>query len=324
MTDDGELIKRWRKSPLNYIEDVWKLIPQPLKEGVPKDLPLKDYSVKDFEPFIDGKHITWQQWVILKAVEKAVKGDAPAWITVVSGHGIGKSTVEAWLIFWFLTCWVHSKVGCTAPSAEQMFDVLWAEASLWLNRMPPKIKGLYEWQSSYIRVAEDPESWFARARTARKEKPEALAGLHADNVMLLCDEASGIEEIIFKTAHGALTNKRTLVLLISNGTRNIGYFYDSHHSGREDWQCLSFSSLDSPIVDKKFIDLIRDKYGEGSDEWRIRVVGQFPDEMAIDTSGYVQLIQENDIRFIHEADFVKSGWRKMRRKRNGLCTPPVT
>lgn len=212
------------------------------------------------------------------------------------------STVLAWLNLWFLFCFKNSKIGCTAPSSDQLFDVLWSEISIWLRKMPEEIAALYNWQTDYLRIVENEPSWYSRARTGRKEKPEALAGLHADDLAIFADETSGIEEVIFKTAHGSLTNENTLVLFISNPTRNIGYFYDSHHKEKEHYQTMKFSSLDSPLVDSKYVDMIERKYGKGSNEWRIRVLGEFPSEDAIDDKGYVQLI--SDFSTIQHADFV--------------------
>ncbi len=296
---DLNRMRQYRKSPLLWIKDMFDLVPQPLKPNIPDHNPYEFYTPEHFELFIKGKHLTWQQWLIVRAVQWGITDKKPRWITVASGHGIGKSAIESILLLWFLGCW-RSKIGCTAPSADQMFDILWAEIALWLPRMKEEMRANYEWQSDHIRMVDNPENWWARAKTARPEKPEALAGIHADNVGIMVDEASGVAEIVFQTAHGSLTNKNILVVMISNPTRSLGYFYDSHHKFKQDFQCLQFSSLDSPIVDEAYVDKIRTTYGEGSDEWRIRVTGQFPREDAVDDKGYVQLIPEADIRFVDD------------------------
>lgn len=294
---DTERIQQYRLSPLPWIQDMLGLIPQPLKIGMRDDLPYEEYDPSMFVPFIKGKYLTWQQWLICRAVNYAMTGKAPRWISVSSGNGVGKTGIEAILILWFLFCW-KSKIGCTSPSADQLFDALWSEISLWIGKIKyEEVKNLYKWQTNYVQMVESPEKWFARARTARKEKPEALSGLHADNVMIVVDEASGVEEVVYKMGHGALTNKNTLNILISNPTRPIGYFYDTHHKDKEFWQCLVFSSLESPIVDTKFVELIRRKYGENSDEWRFQVLGAFPKEDAVDDKGYTQLLPSDDLRF---------------------------
>jgi hypothetical protein len=202
------------------------------------------------------------------------------------------------IILWFLFVHPLSQVACTSPGAAQLFDVLWREIAKWIDRMPKQFSGLYEWQSTHIRMKEAPEQWFARAKTASKENTEALAGVHADWVLMAVDEASGVEEPIFETMEGALTSGNVLVFLISNGTRSIGYFYDTHHKDAERWQNYSFSSLDSPRVDQKYVDTIVAKYGEDSVQYNIRVKGEFPDEGIMDDKGYVQLFNERDLHIV--------------------------
>ena len=245
--------------------------------------------------FLAKKQYSWQQNIILMGVEKAMSGDGPKKITTVSGHGIGKSTVCSWIILWFLYCFYEAQVPVTAPTSSQMHDVLWKELSIWINKMPDDTKELYRWTSDYIKMNYAPDSWFARARTSTKENTEAIAGVHSDHVAILVDESSGVPEQVFETAQGALTSGNVLIILISNGTRTVGYFYDSHHKMKEDWQCASFNCEQSPIVDERYPADMAKQYGYNSQEYKIRVQGGFPDEDSMDDSGYLQLIPRNKI-----------------------------
>lgn len=283
---DIEMYKRFRKDPLYFIECMWGLKPQ--EKG---------------QEFVKGKHITWQQAEIIKAVQSSLQGGKKR-ISIASGHGIGKSACLSWLIIWYLFTNKNAQVPCTAPTSEQMHDVLWKEISLWLKRLPKPIEELFDWTTGYIRVKEHPTTWFARAKTARKEAPEALAGVHGDYVMFAIDEASGVPEEIFNTAEGALTGENVIVLMISNPTRLNGYFYDSHHKDKHNWATFQFNSEDSPIVDNEFVNRIIEKHGQDSDEYRIRVQGLFPKEDAIDDKGYVPLVVEKDLKFCPIADFI--------------------
>lgn len=283
---DVEIYKKMQKSPLFFVECMWGLIPE-----------------RDNSKYIKGKHLTWQQHDILLAVEEALKGGKKR-ISVRSGHGIGKSATLAMLILWYLFCYKDAQVPCTAPTSDQIHDILWKEVAKWLNLMPKPVREKYEWTNGYIRITESPETWFARAKTARKENPEALAGVHGDFVMYIVDEASGVPEEIFNTAEGALTGDNVLVILISNPTRLIGYFYDSHHKDKESWQTLGFSSIDSPLVDKEYVSRIISKHGEDSDEYKIRVLGEFPREDTMDDKGYIALFSENDIKISDTEEFI--------------------
>lgn len=282
---DIELIRAWQRSPKQFIKDVWGLTPE-----------------RNNQLFIKGRHITWQQDDFLIAVEKAIAGLEPKRISVRSGHGVGKTTTLSWLIIWYLICHLDAQVPCTAPTATQMNDILWKEVFKWIEKMPLHLRQKLEWTSGYVRVTERPETWFARAKTAAKEQPEALAGVHGDFVMYIVDEASGVPEEIFNTAEGALTSGAFLFIMISNPTRLIGYFFDSHHSDKENWQTLSFNGIESPIVDMAYVKRIRDKHGEDSDEYAIRVAGEFGAADTVDSKGYVPLIAETDIHYTSNAD----------------------
>ena len=211
-------------------------------------------------------------------------------ISVVSGHGIGKDATLSWLIIWFLFCHLDAQVGTTAPSSEQIHDILWKELKVWLDKMPKELAGLFEYQTGYLRVKEKPDTWFARARTARKETPEAIAGLHGQHVLIGVDEASGVLDEIYKSAEGSLTGENVLVVLFGNGLRNTGYFYNTHNQDAQNWQRLQFSSEESPIVEKQFIQRMLNLYGVDSDEYKIRVKGSFPASEQMDDKGYIPLI----------------------------------
>ena len=307
MNDDIKLIKQFQLSPIFFIEKVWRLIPQPTKaefkdqvEGLISDGRFDEIKAWHFENFQKGKHITWQQVLILRAIEKGIAGKGSKKISVVSGHGIGKDCALSWLTIWFLFCHLNAQVGGTGPTSDQIHDITWKEIKIWLDKMPPELSALYEWTGDYVRIKEKSETWFARARTAKKEAPEAMAGLHGDHVMLFATEASGVVDEVYKSAEGSLTGPNTLVLLIGNGTRNLGYFYDTHHSDKENWQTLQFSSEDSPVVEKDYISRMEAKYGRESDEFKIRVSGGFPSSEQMDDQGWIPLITEKQVNQVSD------------------------
>lgn len=308
---DAQVYLKMEESIIYFIDQVFALTPQPVKEEYSSRFSIglllthNDWEeftktvTKDwFEDYIDGKHLTWQQSLVCYGIDKALKGEASLRISIVSGHGIGKSMILSLVILWFLFIHPDCQIACTSPGKEQMYDVLWKELKKWIDRMPINMGSLYLWESSHIRMKESPETWFARAKTASKENTEALAGVHADHVLICVDEASGVEEPIFETMEGALTSGNILVFLISNGTRSIGYFYDTHHKDKDRWQNYSFSSLDSPRVDEKYVNSIVKKYGADSVQYAIRVEGKFPDTGIVDDKGYVQLFSEKDLHFV--------------------------
>jgi hypothetical protein len=118
---------------------------------------------------------------------------------------------------------------------------------------------------------------FAVARTSAKDRPEALQGFHAENLLFLIDEASGIDNKVFEVAEGALSTPGSRVLMCSNPTRTEGYFYDSQVKNRSLWTCLNYSCVDSPLVDPSYAENMAAKYGAASNVYRVRVLGEFPE-----------------------------------------------
>ena len=313
--NDVQLYKKFQQNPLLFVQYAWDLIPQKIKPEFKNDVEIfaangqwDKITVQHFENFEKG-NLTWQQWVLFKAVERGLIGKGSNKISVVSGHGIGKSSSLSMLIIWYLFCFKNSQIGATAPTADQLHSVLWKELKIWLDKMPPKERDYYEWQADSLNMKESPQTWSARARTARKENTEALAGLHGEYVFLCIDEASGVDDAIYKSAEGSLTGPNTLVVLISNGTRNLGYFYDTHNNDKNYWQTLSFNSENSPIVEKDYVTRMEQKYGRDSDEFRIRVKGKFPTSEQMDEQGWIPLITDRDIRQVSDGiPFVGKAW----------------
>ncbi len=69
-------------------------------------------------------------------------------VAVKSGQGVGKTALEAGLIVWFLACRPYSKVIATAPTMQQLYDVLWAEISKWLDSS--RVKNLLTWTKTKV------------------------------------------------------------------------------------------------------------------------------------------------------------------------------
>lgn len=304
--DAKEVLYKMKWSPLFFIQRMWNLTPQPLICSVPECI---HNSPQCFGQFIKGTHITWQQYLIIKKIEDEFrKGNNHIRISVKAGNGIGKDTMLVWLIHWYLFTRFDSQIGCTAPSRNQMYDVLWKELSIWHHKLPKTYSDLFEWSTTHYKIKERPDSWWARARTASKENPEAFKGMHGKYVFLIADEASGVADEIVTAGEGSLTGENTLVLYVSNPEQLDGFFYDTHHKDKDSWNCFSFSGLDSPIVKQEFIDGVITKYGLDSNEYRFMVLGEFPKEEGIRKGGWMPLLQESDLKFCDDP----ASWKQVK------------
>lgn len=216
-----------------------------------------------------GKYeITDQQVEILKSVSDN-KGTS-----VRAGRGIGKSAATAWIIIWWLCIYGDTKVVATAPSFPQLQSVLWPEVKRWLDIS--LVKNCFTWTKTRM-YRNDNEMSFAEPRTASRE--EAAQGLHNKNLLILADEASGIEDKILETLYASLTEANNKIILMFNPTRITGFAYDTHNANKEIWSTLAFSSENSERVDKDWLESMKKKYVHGSvihDVYRVHVLGEFP------------------------------------------------
>lgn len=219
-------------------------------------------------------------------------------VAIRAGHGTGKSAYEAWAILWFLFTRPFPKVVVTAPSKQQLFDVLWPELRKWMEPAPI-LKQLFEWQKTRIIMVQEPERWWASARTA--SKAENFAGIHEDHVLMVFDEASGVKDSIFEVAEGALTSADAKLILCGNPTQLHGEFFDAFHARRALYYPMHVSCLDSPRVSPDYIANLKQKYGEQSQVYRVRVEGEFP-EAEPDVFIPLPLIEAATLRDVCEYD----------------------
>ncbi len=197
-------------------------------------------------------------------------------ISIRSGHGTGKSTSASWAMLWYLLMRFPNKVVVTAPTSGQLFDALFAELKRWIGELPKPVQDLLTVKSDRVELAAAPSEMFISARTSRAETPEALAGVHSDNVLLVVDEASGVPEKVFEAAAGSMSGHNATTILLSNPTRSTGTFYESQTRMANTWWTQRWSCVDSPLVSDEFVDEMRERYGEESNAFRIRVLGEFP------------------------------------------------
>jgi hypothetical protein len=222
-------------------------------------------------------------------------------VTCRSGHGVGKSTAVALAAVWHVLMRVPSKTVVTAPTSAQLFDACFAEMKNVAKRLKPPFADLLEIKSDRIELRSQPETTFISCRTSRQEQPEALAGVHSENVLLLADEASGISPNVFEAASGSMSGHNATTVLTGNPTRNTGFFFDTHNRLREDWYTMHVSCVDSPRVADDFVEDMKKRYSEDSPAYHVRVLGNFPpsEEDTVIPVALIESAMNNDIK-VHE------------------------
>lgn len=212
----------------------------------------------------------WQD----ELMDAVARGDRR--ISVRSGHGVGKTTVLAWIIVWWLLFRFPQKTVATAPTSAQLFDALFAEVRAWINKLPTGVQDLLEVRADYIALKAAPDESFASFRTSSLEKPEALAGIHSEHVLLVVDEASGVPEPIFEAAAGSMSGHSAVTILAGNPVRTSGLFFQTHTKLRDLWTTFHVSCLTCSRVSADFVEDMKRRYGELSNAFAVRVLGNFP------------------------------------------------
>jgi phage terminase large subunit len=258
--------KEWKNSPLQFVTDTIDVTP------------------------------STQQIEYLKRIASSKR------ITIRSGHGTGKDASTSWVIMWFMCTRPYAKVACTAPTARQLSDVLWSELSKWFRKS--KVASEFVIQKDKIFQKDNPKEWWCRAisvsaKASKEEQAETLAGLHGDHLLIVVDEASGVNDPVYIPLEGALTQEDNKVVLIGNMTRNKGYFYDSHFHPQisRNWTKLHWDSRKSTNVKPGYAEYMAQKYGEDSNVFKIRVEGNPPledDKTFIPLAWAIQCI-DNDV-----------------------------
>lgn len=210
-----------------------------------------------------------------------------------SGRGIGKSALVAMLSNWFMSTRLGSTTIITANTEAQLRSRTMAEIGKW-NAMAIN-SHWWDVQAMSVRPAEwfgeaikrdlkiDLGYWYIMAQLWSEENPDAFAGVHNHNgVMLIMDEASGIPRAIWSVSEGFFTEpiNNRYWFVFSNPRRNSGAFFECFHKDRNFWNCRSIDSRTVEGTDRGIFDKIISQYGEDSDEARVEVKGEFPNKGA--------------------------------------------
>jgi hypothetical protein len=202
---------------------------------------------------------------------------------VASGHGIAKSTTVSMITLWAFMTFPDCRGVITANTETQLKTKTWAELGKWFN-LCWFARQFFVLNATSL-VSKDPE----RERTWRidmipwsKTNPQAFAGLHnkGKRMLMIFDEASEIDDIIWETAEGAFSDRDTQLIWLAfgNPTRNFGRFRECFDRGQHHsfWHTSQIDSRTVPIYNKARAEKLIKTYGEDSDYVRIRILGQFP------------------------------------------------
>lgn len=198
----------------------------------------------------------------------------------VSGHGVGKSALVAWLIHFLMATRRDTRGVVTANTAGQLETKTWPELAKWHDLFI--CKHWFQWTATsyYFKLypEEKRKNYMVTAMTVSEHNSEAFQGLHneAGTIFIIFDEASGIFHKLWSVAEGSFSDGEGFFFAFGNPTQPDGEFADCFDKNKELYDTESVDSRDVSHTNKTNLQFIITKYGADSDEARIRVYGQFP------------------------------------------------
>lgn len=290
---------------------------------------------------VDGPR-TWQADVmgdIRDHLTDPATRHTPCRISVASGHGIGKSALIAMLSKWGMDTCEDCKVVLTANTEPQLRTKTMPEVAKW-SRLAITADWFKITASALAStVPGHDKSWRLDAVTWSKENTEAFAGLHnlGKRIIVIYDEASGIDDKVWEVTLGALTDENTEIIWIAfgNPTKNTGKFRETFGRMRDLWKTRQIDSRTVEGTNKAYLQELVDTYGEDSDIVKVRVRGLFPSASSLQfiPSSVVDAARKRTVPIDYNEPVVMgvdvarfgddASTIYFRRGRNGAYMPPI-
>lgn len=200
-------------------------------------------------------------------------------IAVKSGQGPGKTKVSVIIALWRCLRYPDALCIVTSPSMRQ--------CKQWVDECKRVVRDAHIVIQKYVKCygtkveINGTDIWAIKTATA--SRPENLQGIHEERLTFIGDEASGIAPAIIETIQGTLSNPDALFLMIGNPNHTSCKFFDCFTSQRDLWWTLTFNAEDTArdyphIVDPARNRALEKEYGRNSDVYRVRVLGEFPQQ----------------------------------------------
>lgn len=207
-------------------------------------------------------------------------------LAMLASKGVGKTTILAWLCWYFLATRPNPKIAATSISWDNLADGLWAEMAKWQARSK-FLQENFQWNKTRIACHDAPETWFMSARSwakgsSNEQQANSLAGLHADYIMFVLDESGGIPDAVMAAAEAALSSGIECKLVqAGNPTHLEGPLYRAASSEKHLWHLTEINSdpnnpKRSPRVSIQWAKEQIEKFGIDNPWVLVNVFGRFP------------------------------------------------
>lgn len=200
-------------------------------------------------------------------------------VAVRSASAVGKTTVAACTVLWFLSAFYPCTVLTTGKSFRQIKEQLWREIRMrhaFANTVLP-IGG--DITQTSLTLAPD---WFAMGFST--DEPDRITGFHNKNILVVIDEGGSVNDEVYGAIENPLAAGFTRLLLLGNPTQCVGKFHDAFASSS--YKSFHISAFDTPsftgegdypfLINKAYVEQKKIDWGEDSPLYEVYIKGDFP------------------------------------------------
>jgi hypothetical protein len=168
-------------------------------------------------------------------------------VAVSACHDVGKTFTMAKIVLWFASSFPNCKVITTAPTARQVELLLWSEIRSGFSRSKYPLGG--EMLTTRWKIDDE---WYAVGFSPSKNNSggdgqgiqSSFQGFHAEFILVVFDEATGIPKVVWDQAEGMMTSGFVRFVAIANPTSRASEFFKCFKDPF--WKKIYLSCFDSP------------------------------------------------------------------------------
>ena len=190
------------------------------------------------DPVLFAKHILgltlWEREAeILRSIQHRRR------TAIKACHGVGKTFTLAVATLWWLARYPEGVVLTTSATQRQVKTQLWFE----IHRAAGRAKVPYPKLKTTELEFRDDNNFAIGFSTNQAEN---FQGYHGKNVLIIADEAPGIESGIWDAIAGTMAGGNVHIVMAGNPTVPSGAFFDAFTKERGLWNCVTIDAFDSP------------------------------------------------------------------------------
>ena len=243
-------------------------------------------SAAEYQRLVLRRQLWSQQKRICEAIERKPL------VSVKSCHASGKTFVAAGIALWWYHKHINARAYWLAPTLRQVkmgFDEIAMATKQASHRFPlVTTAAMRRDESNFIQG-------FSAAKSVNAQGP------HAPNVLIITDEAPGIQGDVWDALEGIRSGGNVKLLKLGNPVIPGGPFFEDFGRGKQAVECITISAFDTPnlqgtsierllamsdaeidivvspfLVRRRWVREMYHKWGPAHPSYQSRVLGQFP------------------------------------------------